>query len=43
MCRRTFARRLLSAAHDLNTVMDLDSWSTIEAVQQYLASTDELN
>ena len=42
MCRRTFASHLLSAGHDLKTVMELGGWSTIEAVQRYLASTDAL-
>ena len=42
MCRRTFASHLLSAGHDLKTVMELGGWSTIEAAQRYLASTDEL-
>ena len=41
-CRRTFASHLLTGGADLKTVMELGGWSTIEAVQRYLASTDEL-
>ncbi len=42
MCRRSFASHLLSGGADLKTVMEMGGWSTIEAVQRYLASTDEL-
>ena len=42
MCRRTFASHLLSGGADLKTVMELAGRSTIEAVQRFLASTDEL-
>jgi integrase len=42
MCRRTFASHLLSGGTDLKTVMEMGGWSTIEAVQRYLASTTEI-
>ncbi len=42
MCRRTFASHLLSRGQDLKHVMDAGGWSTIEAVQRYLASTSDL-
>ena len=42
MCRRSFASHLLSGGTDLKTVMEMGGWSTIEAVQRYLASTTEL-
>jgi len=42
MCRRSFASHLLSGGTDLKTVMEMGGWSTIEAVQRYLASTNEL-
>jgi integrase/recombinase XerD len=42
MCRRSFASHLLSGGTDLKTVMEMGGWSSIEAVQRYLASTTEL-
>lgn len=42
MCRRSFASHLLSGGTDLKTVMEMGGWSTIEAVQRYLASTNDL-
>ena len=42
MCRRTFASHMLADGCDLKTVMELGGWSTIDAVQRYLSSTDEL-
>jgi hypothetical protein len=33
---------LLSGGTDLKTVMEMGGWSTIEAVQRYLASTNDL-
>ena len=41
MLRRSFASHLLTGGMDLKTVMEAGGWSTIEAVQRYLASTDE--
>jgi len=42
MLRRSFASHLLSGGTDLQTVMAFGGWSTIEAVQRYLATTDDL-
>jgi site-specific recombinase XerD len=42
MLRRTFASTLLANGADLKTVMELGGWSSLEVVQRYLASTDEL-
>jgi integrase/recombinase XerD len=42
MLRRSFASHLLSGGMDLKTVMAMGGWSTIEAVERYLATTDVL-
>lgn len=40
MCRRSSASHLLASGYDLKAVMELGGWSTIEAAQRYLVSTD---
>ncbi|MBJ17816.1 MAG: site-specific integrase [bacterium] len=42
LLRRSFASHLLDGGIDLITVCAIGGWSTIEACQRYLATTDEL-
>ena len=42
MLRRSFASHLLAGGMDLKTVMEMGGWSSIEAVERYLASTEKL-